>query len=245
MIKLLRLRRSSPLAWRPARRWPACYTARRASHRGRPPCSITGWRKDAGLAAGTMMASSRPCADLVDGARDCDTSLDQLPMGCCCLTCFSDCRNAGLARLVHRRAPRLRCPLVQCESGFWRSGDKVSFVTTGTRTKIANSPSGKPVGEVSLVIVPDAGIGQAAHRSKHTAAEDAVADGERAADLERIAETGEVSDVGNEFLAVAKVFVLRIERAACPQRYRTLKMSPVFEIVRRRSAVMGTWLMAL
>ena len=73
---------------------------------------------------------------------------------------------------------------------------------------------------------------------------DAVADGECAVDLEWIAKSGDVADVGDKLLAVAEILVLRIEVVTLCAIGSTRKISPVS---RSSTAVwvIGTWLMAL
>jgi hypothetical protein len=76
---------------------------------------------------------------------------------------------------------------------------------------MANSPSWK-----LLCQIPLAGLDQAAHRSQDAATVDAIANGESAAHLEQVPETGKVGDIGNEFLAVAQILIL----SACkPSRF--------------------------
>src|SRR4029453_6774466 len=69
----------------------------------------------------------------------------------------------------------------------------------------------KTISQILFVLHPDAGVGQAAHCSKHTAAVDAIANREGAANHEGIAQSGYIPDVGNEFLASAEIRILRIE----------------------------------
>ncbi len=45
---------------------------------------------------------------------------------------------------------------------------------------------------------------------------DAIADGECAVDLERIAKPGDIADIGDQLLTVAQVLILRIEDRELP-----------------------------
>ena len=90
--------------------------------------------------------------------------------------------------------------------GFRRSGDKVSFPTTGTCRSIANFTLWKLVRQVLLVLLTNSCISETTDCPEHAAAVDAVTDGQRAIELERVTKPGNVGHIRDELRPPTELF---------------------------------------